>query len=167
MSRVAYTHVQQGFRPYTNPRPLAHLRGLGQLLPGMDIGTAIATDVATSGGGGGGINPNTPTSSWPAMCTWTDYIWPSAQCTAALMAQQEQSVAANAAAVAAYYAARQPGSEVAANAAEGAKEAQVSANANVAQIPSDMAATAIPTPPPFGISWWVWAVGAALLVLER
>jgi len=29
MNRVNYIRVAQGFRPYTNPRPLAGLRGLG------------------------------------------------------------------------------------------------------------------------------------------
>lgn len=30
MNRVDYAHVQQGYRPRTNPRPLAGLRGLGR-----------------------------------------------------------------------------------------------------------------------------------------
>jgi len=35
MPRVEYIRVAQGFRPYTNPRPLAGLRGLGALKGGV------------------------------------------------------------------------------------------------------------------------------------
>ena len=41
MPTVGYTHEQQGFRQYANPRPYAHLKGLGRLSDGNTFGTCV------------------------------------------------------------------------------------------------------------------------------
>jgi hypothetical protein len=135
----------------------------------MDIATTIAT-LATPGGIFGTpiptVDPNAPVSTEPAACSWWDDIWPSQACIIARGQQQIAEVPTNAAAVAAYYAATQPGSVQAANAAAAAQIAQNFAATQIATVPSDVASienyysTSGGGLVPFTIPWWAWALAA-------
>lgn len=114
MNRVDYAHVQQGYRPRTNPRPLAGLRGIGQLDPFLFAAPiANATVRATS---------PSPAAT-PGNCSVWDYEMDGC---AAANAAQINSVATNAAA---YYGVDSTPAQVAA-----AMAAQ-----QIAQIPADVA----------------------------
>lgn len=113
------------------------------------------------------INNDAPLSTRPASCSWYDYIWPTQACTTALAQQQIAEVPANAAAVSTYFAATQPNTPAASNAAAAAQVAQAMAAQQEALVPADTANieafySSGGGVVPFSIPWWVWAALAGV-----
>lgn len=161
MPRVSYMIPQQGFRPKTNPSgALAGLRGIGVRGLGSGASSSWGPDIPPPVASGE-ISTGSLLWNWVssgAGIAYGCYPWDITCANKLAMTKAAQSQIQSVANNAAYYYPDTPAAQV----------AQDMATQQQAQSSSDVNAVvaSVPSPGPMNIPWWLWAVGAFVVVKE-